>query len=125
MPPSTNLVQMQRNDLIEKSSMGDIVIVAYRPKSGCDNDLLDLVKQHVPYLRRLGLVTDRPALAMIGKGGVIVEVFEWAAGAIASAHENPDVQALWAKYAAVCDYVPLHELPEAKDMFAQFEPTEL
>ena len=105
--------------------MGDIVIVAYRPKSGCDNELLDLVKQHVPYLRRLGLVTDRPALAMIGKGGVIIEVFEWAEGAIASAHENSDVQALWAKYAAVCDYVPLHELPEAKDMFAQFEPIDL
>jgi len=91
--------------------MGDVVIVAYRPKPGCDNELLDLVKQHVPYLRRLGLATDRPALALSGNGGVVIEVFEWAAGAIASAHENPEVLALWEKYAAVCDYVPLHELP--------------
>ncbi len=60
-----------------------------------------------------------------GKDGVIVEVFEWKTGAIASAHQNPDVQALWGRYAAVCDYVPLHELPEAKDMFAQFEPIDL
>jgi hypothetical protein len=62
---------------------------------------------------------------MRGKDGVIVEVFEWKAGAIALAHENADAQALWARYAAVCDYVPLHQLPEAKDMFAQFEPIEL
>lgn len=105
--------------------MGDMVIVAYRPKAGCDGELLELIKDHVPFLRRLGLVTSRPAFAMRGKDGVIVEVFEWKAGAISSAHENSDVQRLWAKYAAVCDYVALHELPEAKDMFAQFEPIEL
>jgi hypothetical protein len=105
--------------------VGDIVIVAYRPKAGHDGELFALVKDHVPFLRRLGLATDRPATAMRGKDGVIVEVFEWKAGAIASAHENSDVQELWAKYAAVCDFVPLRELPEAKDMFAQFEPIEL
>ena len=57
--------------------------------------------------------------------GLIVEVFEWKTGAIASAHENLDVQAFWGRYPAVCDYVPLHELPEAKDMFAQFVPIDL
>ena len=104
--------------------MGDMVIVAYQPKAGRDSELLDLMQDHVPFLRRLGLATDRPALAMKTKDGVIVEVFEWTTGAIATAHENSDVQSLWAKYAAVCDYVPLCELPEAKDMFAQFEPVE-
>ncbi len=105
--------------------MSDMVIVAYRPKVGCENELLELVKDHVPFLRRLGLATDRPALVMRAKEGVIVEVLEWKMGAIAKAHENPDVQALWAKFASVCDYVPLSELPEAKDMFAQFEAAEL
>lgn len=105
--------------------MGDMVIVAYRPKAGLDDELFELVKDHVPFLRRIGLATDRPALAMKGKDGVIVEVFEWKTGAIESAHENSDVQALWARYAAVCDYLPLNELPEAKDMFAQFESIEL
>ena len=105
--------------------MGDIVIVAYRPKAGCDDELLALVKDHVPLLRSLGMATDRSALVMRGKDDVIIEVFEWKAGAIAAAHENPDVQSFWAKYTAVCDYVPLHELPEAKDMFAQFEPIDV
>lgn len=105
--------------------MGDIVIAAYRPKAGHDEDLLHLVKQHVPLLRRLSLATDRPATAMRNKDGVILEVFEWRAGAIAAAHENPDVQALWSKYDAVCDHVRLNDLPEAQDLFAQFEPLDL
>jgi hypothetical protein len=105
--------------------MGHMVIVAYRPKPGRDDDLLALTRDHVPELRRLGLATDRTTLAMRSKEGIIVEVFEWQDGAIAAAHTNPDVLAMWERYAALCDYVPLHDLPEALDMFAQFEPIEL
>ena len=105
--------------------MGDMVIVAYRPKAGRDHELLELTKDHVPFLRRLGFATDRPATAMKGEDGVIVEVFEWKSGALAAAHKHPAVQALWSMYAAVCDNVPLHELPEAKELFAQFAPIEL
>lgn len=32
---------------------------------------------------------------------------------------------MWEHYAVVCDYVPLNELPESRDMFAQFEPIDL
>ena len=105
--------------------MGDMVIVVYRPKTGRERDLLELVKDHVPFLRRLGLATKRPANAMRGRDGVIIEVFEWKSGATATAHEHPDVLALWAKYSEVCDYIPLCQLPEAKDLFAQFEPIDL
>ena len=105
--------------------MGQMVIVAYRPKAGCEEALLALTREHVPFLRRLGLATDRPALAMRAKDGVVVEVFEWRDGAIATAHEHPEVQALWERYGAVCDYIPLRELPEAGDMFAHFEPIAL
>ena len=105
--------------------MGDMVIIAYRPKPGADLALLDLVREHVPLLRGLGLATARPALVMQGRDGVIVEVFEWAEGAIATAHERPEIQALWAKYAAVSEFIPLQNLPEAQQMFAQFVPIEL
>ena len=105
--------------------MGDMVIVAYRPKAGREDDLLALTREHVPELRRLGLATERSTLAMRSKEGIIVEVFEWKDGAIGTAHANPDVLTMWARYAAVCDYVPLHELPETRDMFAQFEPVDL
>ena len=62
---------------------------------------------------------------MRSKEGAVVEVFEWCDGAIASAHENPAVLEMWGRYSAVCDYVPLNELPEFKDMFAQFAPLEM
>ena len=105
--------------------MSHMVIVGYRPKPGHEDGLLALTREHVPTLRRLGLATERPALAMRSKDGVIVEVFEWADGAIEKAHQHPDVTAMWARYAAVCDYVPLSELSETKDLFAQFEPIDL
>lgn len=59
--------------------MGDMVIVAYRPKPGQEPELLaigfdDVARASI--LRRLGLATDRPALAMRSRDGVIVEVFE-------------------------------------------------
>jgi len=102
--------------------MGDFVIVAYRPKPNCAQALLALAKTHVPYLRRLGLATDRPATLLQAKDGAIVEIFEWKPGAMEAAHESPEVQALWDKYAKVCDYVPLSALPEGGDLFAEFEP---
>ena len=105
--------------------MGDMVIVAYRPKPGREQDLLALAKRHVHVLRRLGLATDRPAAAMRGEDGVIIEVFEWKKGAMASAHQDPGVLALWEQFAAVCDYVPLRALPEAAALFARFEPLDL
>jgi hypothetical protein len=32
---------------------------------------------------------------------------------------------LWARYAEVCDYVPLNQLPESAEMFAGFDPVAL
>jgi hypothetical protein len=58
--------------------------------------------------------------------GTIVEVFEWkSAEAIANAHSNPAVQAMWGRYSAACEYVPLTSIKECSDLFAQFEPVEL
>jgi hypothetical protein len=105
--------------------MGTMVIVAYRPKPGCTEELEALVREHVPCLRTLGLVTERPAQAMRAKDGTIVEVFEWEQGAIEAAHNSARVADLWERFANTCDYVPLRELPDAEAMFAEFEPIAL
>lgn len=103
-----------------------IVIVAYRPKPGKADVLLAEVRDHVHLLRSEGLATDRPATVMRARDGVIIEVFEWASpAAIESAHENPRVQQMWARFAACCDYVPLNTLFESADLFAEFEPLDL
>lgn len=105
--------------------MGVMVIAAYRPRPGHEAELLAMAKTHVPTLRQLGLATDRPTLAMRAKDGTIVEVFEGRDGGVEAAHEHPDVQAMWEKYAAICDYMPLAEVAEARDLFAMFEPVDL
>jgi hypothetical protein len=104
--------------------MGEMVIAAYKPKPGKDAELLALTREHVPYLRRLDLVTDRPAIVMQAQDGTILEVFEWREGAVERAHAMPEIHALWEKYGAVCDYTPLHALPEAQSLFAMFKPVD-
>jgi len=105
-------------------SAGDIVIVAYRPKPERQHALLALVRDHLPILRGLGLATVRPAIILGGRDGVIIEILEWMPGAMATAHGHPEVLAMWERFAAVCDYVPLKDLPEAATLFAQFVPIE-
>ena len=103
-----------------------IVIVAYRPKPGKADILLAEVRDHVHLLRSEGLATDRPATVMRAKDGTVIEIFEWASpAAIESAHGNPRVQAMWARFEACSDYAPLNTLFESADLFAEFEPLDL
>jgi catechol 2,3-dioxygenase-like lactoylglutathione lyase family enzyme len=97
------------------------VIACYKPKAGQEAVLLDLVRRHVPELRRLGLATERAPMSMRAADGTLVEVFEWAsAQAIADAHEHPEVHKMWAAFGAACEYVKLSQLAEAQQLFAEF-----
>jgi len=102
---------------------GIVVIVAYRPKPGKENELVDLVRSRVPTLRKEGLVSDRVPTIMRARDGTIIEVSEWKSReAIDAAHKNPNVLAMWNQFFALCDCVPLKSLAEAEEMFAGFEP---
>ena len=102
---------------------GVIVIVAYRPKPGKQKETLELVLNRVPTLRKEGLVSDRKPTIMRTRDGMIIEVSEWKSQeAIDVAHKNANVLAMWEKFFAACDFVPLKTLPEAEEMFAGFEP---
>ena len=104
---------------------GVVVIVAYRPKPGKENELLELVRSRVPTLEKENLVTDRAPTIMRAGDGTIIEVSEWKSKeAIDAAHKNPNVLAMWNKFFALCDCVPLKSLAEAEEMFAGFEPIE-
>ena len=104
---------------------GVCVIVAYHPKAGKEDEVLALVRSRVPNLLKEGLVTDREPVIMRSRDGTIIEVSEWKSReAIDAAHKNPNVLAMWNKFFAVCDCVPLNTLAEAQEMFAGFEPIE-
>jgi len=78
---------------------GVCVIVAYRPKPGKENELLELVRNRVPTLRKEGLVTDRKPVIMRARDGTVIEVSEWKSReAIDAAHRNPNVLAMWEKF---------------------------
>jgi quinol monooxygenase YgiN len=103
--------------------MGIIVIVGYRPKPGQEAALLAEVRDHVPALRAEGLVTDGPALAMRAADGTIVEVFEWVSReAMDAAHGNPAVLEMWTRFEACCEYVPVADVGEARQLFSPFTP---
>jgi hypothetical protein len=101
--------------------MGRVVIACFVPKPGREHDLHALARTHVPRLRAEGLVTDRAPILAVAGDGTVVEVFEWVSEeAIASAHQNAVVRAMWDEYEAVCTYVPVGELPEAAGLFSEF-----
>ena len=103
--------------------MGILIIAAYRPKKGREEDFDKTLNKHIPTLRAHDLLTDRPEIRMRTEDGVLLELFEWrSAEAIREAHINHKVQRLWQSLDQVCDYVPLADLPEAADRFAHFTP---
>jgi quinol monooxygenase YgiN len=102
---------------------GVIVIVAYRPKPGKEKELIELVRNRVPTLRKQDLVTNLAPIIMRARDGTIIEVSEWKSQeAIDAAHKNPNVLAMWNKFFAICDCVPFRTLAEAEEMFPGFEP---
>ncbi len=102
---------------------GRIVIVAYKPRPGQSEALAELMKTHWQQLAHEGLVSDRAPITMRAADGTFIEVFEWRSSeAIRAAHENPAVLAMWARFAEVCEYVPVATVPEAAQLFSEFTP---
>jgi hypothetical protein len=102
--------------------MGRIVIAAFRPHPGKEAELLGVIADRLPLLRRLGLATQRRPMLVRSREGVIIEVSEWVSQeAIDRAHREPEVLALWERYGRCCEYVKLGALAEAGDDFAVFE----
>ena len=100
-----------------------MVIVAYRPKPGKEEPLLELVQSRVPTLRKQNLVSNREPTIMRARDGTIIEVSEWKSqGATDLAHKNLNVLAMWDKFFAMCNCVPFKTLAEAEEMFPNFEP---
>jgi hypothetical protein len=62
------------------------------------------MREHLPVLKKLNLVTERNSIMMEAADGAIIEVFEWKSKtATEQAHTNPEVLNMRAKYAEACD----------------------
>lgn len=101
----------------------EVVFALYRPHPGKDAELRKLIREHLPVLHRLELVTERPTLLLRAKDGTYIEVFEWRSAESARvAHEHPEVARVWEGMGQIADFLSLDALPEAKEPFCHFEP---
>lgn len=102
--------------------MGQISIAAFKAKPGKDADLLNVIDDRLPLLRRLGLATDRAEIRCRSKDGVVIMISEWTSQeAIDRAHETPEVLELWNRFWACCEFVKLDAVAESHDAFATFD----
>jgi hypothetical protein len=107
---------------IGSGGMGIHVVVVYMPKAGGETKLEAEVARHVPTLRRLGMATGSPSLALRASDGAVIEHFEWTdRDAMTGAHQHPEVQQMWARFEECCSYGSLSDLPNSGDLFAEFE----
>ena len=91
------------------------VIARYVAKAGRESEVEALLAKHWRTLHGLALATDRPAAVYRGlpdaEAGesvddtrTYVEIFEWVdEAAVGTAHETPEVLALWEPLTAACE----------------------
>lgn len=100
-------------------------VAAYRPHAGKEAELLEIVRRHVPTLRREGLATAHPVLLLRAADGTLIEIASWRSEEHSrAAHDNRAVREIWGAFAACCDFLALEDLAEAQRMFAHFERVE-
>jgi quinol monooxygenase YgiN len=102
--------------------MSALVFMAlYRPNTGKENELIEILKGHISTLREEGLITDRELLTLQADDGTIIEIAEWRSKeAIGMAHQSAKVVAIWDKISSVAQLTSLSTLSEANAPFPNF-----
>jgi len=107
----------------DEGTKPEVVFALYKPHEGKDEELRLIISRHLPVLRRLELITDRPAILAKSRNGTYIEIFEWRTAESAGfAHHHPEVAKVWEAMGAVCDMPLLESLEEVKERFPHFEP---
>ncbi|WP_270182713.1 hypothetical protein [Alkalihalobacillus sp. CinArs1] len=100
-----------------------VSIALYRPHPGKEEDLQKVVKDHLPTLRREGLITEQTPLHLQANDGTILEIFQWKSiAAKDEAHQSDVVMEVWEKFMAVAEMTTLSSLEEANQPFPNFKP---
>ncbi len=96
-------------------------ICQYKVKPGQEKEMERLLALHWPTLHKAGLATDEPAVVYRGlpspkPGGehgaesTYIEIFSWKTPeAPQTAHQTPEVMAVWEPMGAICEHM---EFPE-------------
>jgi quinol monooxygenase YgiN len=100
-----------------------MAMALYRPHPGKEKELLEILKNQVPTLRKEGLVTDRQEMLLQAQDGTYIEIFEWVSEeAKNKAHELPAVMKdIWEKMMEIAEFPSLSELKESDTPFPGFK----
>jgi predicted ATPase len=99
----------------------ELALAAYRPRSGQDDALVRLLRDDLATLRRRGHVTSRAAPLIRTERGDLLVVLEWSSEhAVADAHEDPEVLAVWRRKDGLAEYICPRELAGADVPFARW-----
>lgn len=83
------------------------VIAIYRVQPEREQDFMAVLRQHHPTLKKVGLVTDDPPVIYRGEEEgrpILFEIFRWKnAQAPATAHELPEIMAIWEPMGAMAE----------------------
>ncbi|WP_349407711.1 hypothetical protein [Pseudalkalibacillus sp. SCS-8] len=97
-------------------------IALYQPKEGKKDELLKIIEDHTPLLRREGLITEFEPVLLKSENGTYLELFQWKSiAAKDAAHQSEQVMTLWEKMMEVADMKQLSSLSEADQLFPNFE----
>lgn len=93
----------------------------YKPKPGKRDELLGIVRGHVPTLREYGMATERSSYIAESVDGTVIEVFEWVSEeAKKAAHEHPAVAKIWERMYGAATFSAMRDLPENDKPFPDF-----
>lgn len=99
-----------------------LAFAMYRPKKGKSKELKKLLKNHIPTMEKLGLITKHSAHRVESKDGTVIEIFEWKGDAAKKkAHSHPQMRAIWGPMMEICDFPLMKDLPESKLFFPNFK----
>jgi hypothetical protein len=99
----------------------EFALAAYRPREGQEDALGMLLREDLATLRRRGHVTNRPAPLVRTDAGELLVVLEWASEhAVAEAHDDAEVLAVWRRKDELAEYIPPRKLAGADVPFARW-----
>jgi hypothetical protein len=99
----------------------ELALAAYRPRSGREEQLARLLREDLATLRRRGHVTSRPAPLIQTDRGELLVALEWSSDhAVADAHEDPEVLAVWRRKDELAEYIGPGELAGVDVPFARW-----
>jgi hypothetical protein len=86
--------------------MADTVMATFQVKPGMVDRLSLLLDKHFATISRLGLGGGpKPVRFLLEQptGPILYDIFDWNVGALSTAQDNLEVQALWGEIGACCE----------------------